>query len=240
MQRSAPRLTRILACAAVPVMLVVAGCSSDSGSDDAGKAAEQSPSAAASSAAPSPTVQPARFTELPEPCKAVAAATVEDLVPKVKNKKGTAGQSSDTSSRGSCSWNGLDDKGVKGSQYRWLDVSLLRYDSDPSLGSGEQRATDNYAKEVAKMKATQSAKDVKSAPATGIGDEATSIAYNLKKSDEDFVYAAIVTRTENVVVTVSYNGAGFAGADTPKREDLAKAVVRAAQDGVKAVQAANK
>ncbi|MCK8681155.1 DUF3558 family protein [Streptomyces lichenis] len=241
MQRSAPRLTRILACAAVPVMLVAAGCSSDSGSDGADGAPKQSPTAAASpSPTPTPTVEPAVYGELPEPCKAVAEVTIKDLVPEVKRKGGTPGQTSDTASRGSCSWNGLDDKGVKGSQYRWLDVSLLRYESDPSLGSGEQRATENFAKEVAKVKATQGAKDVKSAPAKGLGDEAMAIGYGLKKSDEDFTYAAIVTRTENVVVTISYNGAGFAGSDTPDREDLAKQATRAARDAVKAVAAANK
>ncbi|GAA2504407.1 DUF3558 family protein [Streptomyces gobitricini] len=245
MHRSAPRLTRILACAAVPVMLVVAGCSSDSDSkggksDDA---TAQSPSAASSPQAPvkpTPTVAPAKYTKLPDACKAITAETVEDLVPEVKNEKGTPGKSSDTDSRGSCAWNGLDDNGVKGSQYRWLDVSLLRYESDPSLGSGEQRARGNYDKEVAKVKATEGATSIKTSGAGGVGDEATAVSYGLKKTDEDFKYAAIVTRTENVLITVSYNGAGYAGAKTPTPSDLMDDAVKAAKEAVAAVAAANK
>ncbi|MFF8830780.1 DUF3558 family protein [Streptomyces sp. NPDC015131] len=244
MHRSAPRLTRILACAAVPVMLVVAGCSSDSDSKgDTADSATQSPSTASSpqaAAKPKPTVAPAKYTLLPEPCKAITGKTVEDLVPEVKNEKGTPGKSSDTASRGSCSWNGLDDKGVKGSQYRWLDISLLRYESDPSLGSGEQRAQANYTKEVAKVKATEGATAVKTSPAAGVGNEATAISYGLKKTDEDFKYAAIVTRTENVLITVSYNGAGYAGATTPTPSDLMEDAVKATKEAVTAVAAANK
>ncbi len=72
-------------------------------------------------------------------------------MPKAKTKAGTPGVSSDLNSRGGCSWNGLDDKGVKGSQYRWLDVSVYRYESDASLGSGQERAEENLAKEVSKI-----------------------------------------------------------------------------------------
>ncbi|MEU9983825.1 DUF3558 family protein [Streptomyces sp. NPDC050856] len=241
MHRSAPRLTRILACAAVPVMLVVAGCSSDSGSDSAPK--QDSPSAASSpSAAPQPTktVEPAKYTKLPDACKAITAETVEELVPEVKTKAGTPGKSSDIASRGSCSWNGLEDNGVKGSQYRWLDIAVLRYDSDTSLGSGEQRARDNYAKEVAKVKATEGATRVLTSGAPGVGDEATAISYGLKKTGEDFKYAAIVTRTENAVITVSYNGAGYAGAEAPTPSDLMKDAVTATKEAVGAVAKANK
>ncbi|ORT53817.1 DUF3558 domain-containing protein [Streptomyces sp. CB03238] len=241
MHRSAPRLTRILACAAVPVMLVVAGCSSDS--DSKSDAAAQSPSTASSPQAavkPKPTVAPAKYTQLPEACKAITGKTIEDLVPEVKNEKGTPGKSSDTASRGSCAWNGLDDNGVKGSQYRWLDISLLRYDSDPSLGSAEQRAQENYTKEVAKVKATEGATSVKTSPAAGVGNEATALSYGLKKTDEDFKYAAIVTRTENVLITVSYNGAGYAGAKTPTPSDLMEDAVKASKEAVAAVAAANK
>ncbi|MGI5481392.1 DUF3558 family protein [Streptomyces lavendofoliae] len=247
MHRSAPRLTRILACAAVPVMLVVAGCSSDSDStgDKSGRtdASAQSPSAASSpqpAAKPTPSVAPAKYTKLPDACKAITGETVEDLVPEVKNEKGTPGKSSDVDSRGSCAWNGLDDNGVKGSQYRWLDISLLRYESDPSLGSGEQRAQANYTKEVAKVKATEGATSVKTSPAAGVGNESTAVSYGLKKTGEDFKYAAIVTRTENVLITVSYNGAGYAGAKTPTPSDLMDDAVTASKEAVAAVAAANK
>ncbi|MFJ4011863.1 DUF3558 domain-containing protein [Streptomyces sp. NPDC090026] len=241
MHRSASRLTRILACAAVPVMLVVAGCSSD-GSGDSGDAPDKAGSSSSGSpeAKKTPTVAPARFAELPDPCDAVAAKTIGDLVPEVKSKNGTAGKSTDTASRGSCSWNGLEDKGVDGSQYRWLDVSLLRYDSDATLAvSGEQRAEDSYAKEVAKAKATEGAKSVKTAAADGVGDEATTVTYTLNKTDENFVYATVVTRTENGVVTLTYNGTGYAGAKNPSVTDMAKGAVRAAKEAVAAVAAAN-
>ncbi|MFV2117993.1 DUF3558 family protein [Streptomyces sp. Act-28] len=245
MHRSAPRLTRILACAAVPVMLVAAGCSSD----DPGSGASTSPSASAAgessaapatSAAPAPSIAPAKFAELPDACKVITAKTVEELVPDVKTKSGTPGKSSDTTSRGSCSWNGLEDKGVKGSDYRWLDVSLLRYESDPTLGGGEKRAQDKYAAKVAEVKETEGAIDVRTSSAPGIGNEARAVSYSVKKSDETFRYGVIVVRTENVVITVSYNGTGYAGAKDPAAGALMQGTVKAAKDAVAAVAAANK
>ncbi|MEV6398402.1 DUF3558 domain-containing protein [Streptomyces sp. NPDC051907] len=244
MHRSAPRLTRILACAAVPVMLVVAGCSSDSGSDsDKKTSSDSSSSSSGSSTSPqakkSPSVAPAKLVKLPDPCKSISSDTVKDLVP--ESKAGSSGKSSDTASRGSCSWNGLDDNGVKGSQYRWLDVSFLRYDSEEALGlSGEQRADQNYAKEVAKAKATEKAKNVKSSSVPGVGTVATVVNYELTKTDEDFTYATIVTRTENAVVTLTYNGTGYAGAKSPSAEDLTKDAVKAAKEAVASVASANK
>ncbi|MFD5033213.1 DUF3558 domain-containing protein [Streptomyces sp. NPDC058405] len=227
MRRSASRLTRILACAAVPVMLVAAGCSSDSDSDADGSASP--------SAKPSASVAPAKYSELPDACKTIGRKTIDSLVPKAKVKGGTSGKSSDVASRGSCSWNGLDDKGVKGSQYRWLVVSLVRYDSDVSLGSGAKRAGAFYAKQVADAQATEGAKDVKSAPTSGIGDQATTVTYSLKKTDEEFSYATVVARTENAVVTLTYNGAGYAGAKSPSIADMTKDAATAAKEAVAAV-----
>ncbi|MBM7441563.1 DUF3558 domain-containing protein [Streptomyces sp. HB132] len=230
MHRSAPRLSRILACAAVPVMLVVAGCSSDS--DDAkSSGGSASPSAKKSE----PTVEPAKFSSLPDACESLGKKTIEDLVPKTKNKGGTPGKSSDTMSRSGCSWNGLDDNGVKGSQYRWLDVGFTRFESDPSLGSGAKRATAEYTKQVAKAQATEDAKKVSAEPATGPGEQATSVTYGLEKSGEDFEYATVVARTENVVVTLTYNGAGFAGAKSPSAADILKGAKKAAEEAVSAV-----
>jgi hypothetical protein len=233
MHRSAPRLSRILACAAVPVMLVAVGCSSDSGSD--GKKNAGSSSSGTPSAKPSPTVEPAKFTDLPDPCGSIAKKSIEDLVPSAKKKNGTAGQSNDLAARSSCSWNGLDDKGVKGSQYRWLDVGFTRFDSDQSLGSGAKRATDDYAKQVTKAKATEGAEKVAAEPTAGIGEEATLVTYNLSKTDEDFAYATVVARTGNVVVTLTYNGAGYAGAKTPSSADIVKGAQKAAKEAVAAV-----
>ncbi|MDX2917076.1 MULTISPECIES: hypothetical protein [Streptomyces] len=235
MHRSAPRLSRILACAAVPVMLVAVGCSSDSGSD--GKKNAGSSSSGTASAKPSePTVEPAKFTDLPDPCTSIGKKTIEDLVPEAKKKGGTPGGSSDLSVRGSCSWNGLDDQGVKGSQYRWMDVGFTRFDSDQSLGSGAERATEDYAKQVAKTKASEGAEKVAAEPAAGIGDQATLVTYGLSKTDEDFVYATVVARTGNVVVTLTYNGAGYAGAKTPSSADIVKGAQKAAEEAIAKVE----
>lgn len=227
-------------------MLVVAGCSSDSGdSGGSGKAQEQDKTSASASATPSPsqstkTVEPAKFAKLPEVCKSVSAKTTASLVPKAKTKNGTPAVSSDLTSRGGCSWNGLDDKGVKGSQYRWLDVSFYRYESDASLGSGQERAQENLAKELAKVQATPGAKKLQTHTATGIGDEAKTVTYQLRKTDEDFVYTSIVARTGNVLVLLSYNGAGYAGADTPSQKTITDGAAKAVKEAVAAVAAANK
>ncbi|MFC8829220.1 DUF3558 domain-containing protein [Streptomyces sp. NPDC057137] len=238
MQRSAPRPSRsrtrnrvrLLACAAVPVMIVAAGCSSDSDSDSA----KDKPAATTSKAATK--VAAAKFTSLPaDPCKSIAKKTIEDLVPKAKDKSGSSGKSSDITTRGSCSWNGLDDNGVKGSQYRWLDVSFMRYDSDEGLGSGQDRAADYYKKEVAKASATEGAKGTKATPTPGVGTEATAITYSLTKTDESFGYATVVARSENVVITLTYNGAGYAGAKSPAASDLVKDAAKATKEAVAAV-----
>ncbi|WP_406095755.1 DUF3558 family protein [Streptomyces sp. NBC_01013] len=237
MHRSAPRLTRILACAAVPVMLVVAGCSSDSDGkqDDTSSSSSAAPDAKKTEAA----VAPAKFAELPDPCKSITAKTVKSLVPSAKNKSGTRGRSSDTAARGGCSWNGLDDNGVKGSQYRWLDVGFTRFASDQALGSGADRAATDYTKQVAKAQAAEGAKKLATAPVSSLGDQATRITYDLTKTGEDFKYATVVARTGNVVVTINYNGAGYAGAKTPSGADILKGAEKAAKEAVASVAAAN-
>ncbi|MFF2526362.1 DUF3558 domain-containing protein [Streptomyces liangshanensis] len=232
MRRSASRLTRILACAAVPVMLVVAGCSS--GSDDKSDADTSS----APAPKPSATIAPAKYSALPDSCDTISRATVDSLVPKAKVKGGTAGKSSDIAARSSCSWNGLEDKGVKGSQYRWLDVSLMRYDSDVTLGTGDKRAAAQFTKEVASSSSTDGAESVKAAPSTDVGDQATVITYTLKKTGVNFGYVTVVARTENVVITLTYNGAGYAGAKSPSSADLTKDAVSAAQGVVTEVATA--
>ncbi|MFD4375483.1 DUF3558 domain-containing protein [Streptomyces sp. NPDC058486] len=245
MQRSAPRLTRILAAAAVPVMLVVAGCSSDSGSGSGGSGAGEQGKAPVSASptptpTPTPTVAPAKFAKLPLACKAITAKTTASLVPKAKSAKGTAAASTDLSHRGGCSWNGLEDKGVKGSHYRWLDVSFYRYDSELSLGSGQERAQENFVKELGKIQATTGAKKMSTVASAGIGDEAKTVTYTVKKTGEDFVYASVVARTGNVLVLLSYNGAGYAGAPEPSVKKIVEGATKAAKEAVVAVATANK
>ncbi|MZG20027.1 DUF3558 domain-containing protein [Streptomyces sp. SID5914] len=235
--KRAKRLTRVLVgAAAVPVMLVAAGCSSDSGSDDGkDKAAEES--AASKSASPSPTVQAAAFRKLPEPCSAVTKKTLDDLVPKADS--GKEGSSNDTAMRASCSWDSLDDNGVKGSQFRWLSVSMLRFESDVTRGEGDKLAADYYQKQLKDAQGAEGAKSVKTAPVSGTGDEASVVRYDLKKKEGTFKQQTVVARVENVVVTVDFNGAGLAGDKTPDADDLVKDAQKAAKEAVAAVTKAN-
>ncbi|CAL9538967.1 hypothetical protein SUDANB176_04206 [Streptomyces sp. enrichment culture] len=234
----AKRLTRVLVCAgAVPVMLVAAGCSSDSdsGSDD-GKDKASSASASAS-ASPSPTVQAAAYKTLPEPCKVLTKKALEDLVPKAES--GKEGKSDDVSTRASCSWSSLDNNGVKGSQFRWLNVSLLRFDSDVTRGAGDKLAKEYYDKQVRDAQAVEGAKKTEAEPLAGTGDEATAVRYDLKKKEGTFKQQTVVARVENVVVTLDYNGAGLAGDKTPSADDLMKDAKKAAEEVVAAVTETN-
>ncbi|MGC0375758.1 DUF3558 family protein [Streptomyces sp. SAI-229] len=232
----AKRLARVLVCA-VAVPLVAAGCSSDSGSDE-GKDKGASASASASqSASPSPTVRAAAYGTLPEPCEVLSEKTLDDLVPKAK--KGKEGSSDDVSTRGGCSWNSLDNNGVKGSQFRWLNVSLLRFESDVTRGAGDELAQEYYDKQVRDAQSAEGAKSVKAEPVDGTGDEATAVRYELKKKEGTFKQQTVVARVENVVVTLDYNGAGLAGDKTPEADDLMKDARKAAEEAVASVTKAN-
>ncbi|GGV65678.1 hypothetical protein GCM10010277_73160 [Streptomyces longisporoflavus] len=244
MRRPAQRLTRILTCAAaVPVILIASGCSSDSGdsgSDGAKKDSGPKASASASGKDKPAAVEKAAFDKLPEPCDVLSKKTLDDLVPKAKDKSGKAGTSDDTSARGTCSWDSLENNGVDGSQFRWLRVSLLRFDSDASLGSGAERAQNSFAKQVADAQATEGAKSVKTEPVPGLGDQTTVVHYDLKKDKESFKQQTVVTRVENAVVTIDYNGAGLAGDKAPSSKELSKDAEKAAKEAAEAVVSANK
>ncbi|MFD7258538.1 DUF3558 family protein [Streptomyces sp. NPDC059874] len=241
MHRSASRLTRVLACAAVPVILAVAGCSSDSGkgSDkDSGKKSGSSASAKPSGKS-SAALEKATYAALPDPCKVLQTATIDTLVPEAKDKNGAAAKSNDLANRSGCSWNGLDEDGLKGSQYRWLSASFWRYDSHASLGSADKRAEENYNKQVELAKATQGAQDLKAEPAGGIGEQGTSVVYSVKKDNVDHFNTTIVARTHNVVFTLDYNGAGLEGAGAPDQAKLLQDAIAAAKEIVASVDAAN-
>ncbi|GAA3298531.1 DUF3558 family protein [Streptomyces cinereospinus] len=233
----ASRLSRVLAgAAAVPVMLIAAGCSSDSG---AGADAEQaSASPASATASPTPTVQAAAYAKLPEPCSVLSKKTLEELVPEA-GASGKESTSDDVSLRAGCSWDSLDNNGVRGSQFRWLNVSLLRFESDVTRGTGEQRAQEYYAKQVAEAKSAEGAQNTGAEPLTGTGDQATAVRYDLKKKEGAFKQQTVVARVENVVVTLDYNGAGLAGDSTPDADELMKAARQAADEAVAAVTEAN-
>ncbi|WP_372344550.1 DUF3558 family protein [Streptomyces sp. KL116D] len=243
MHRPTKRLTRVLACAAaVPVVLVVAGCSSDSGSDSGSeKASKESKASASTAGDAAKKVAPATYKSLPQACSALSKKTLDDLVPKGDSK---AGASDDESTRASCSWSSLDNNGVKGSQYRWLNVSMIRFDSDVNRGSGEKLASEHYAKQVKDAQATEGAKSVKTSAVSGTGDEATLVRYDLpykeKKKDVTSKQQTVVTRVDNVVVTVDFNGSGFAGDKTPDAGELSKDAEKAAKEAVAAVTESGK
>ncbi|OIK00126.1 DUF3558 family protein [Streptomyces colonosanans] len=243
--RRGPRLRRLLVCAAaVPAVLVAAGCSSDSGSDSGSGSGGDAKQKATSSSQPTQsasanTVQPAAYATLPEPCSVLSAKTLGDLVPKAA-KSGKKGKSSEAGTRSSCSWNSLQNNGVKGSQFRWLNVSLLRFDSDATRGEGNKLAHEYYTKQVQDAKSVQGASNTASEPVSGTGDEATTVRYVLDKKEGTFRQQTVVARVENVVVTLDYNGAGLAGDKTPDVGDLTAAAEKAAKETVSAVSAANK
>ncbi|MGP3983878.1 DUF3558 domain-containing protein [Streptomyces sp. KR80] len=226
-----PRLARLLACAAVVPAMLVTSCSLGPDSKDS---ASGDASAPAKSSTP-PTVAPAKYAKLPQPCSVIDKKMIGDLVPKTKEKSGTAGKSADLNTRGTCSWNGLD-----GFQYRWLDVSLQRFDSDPTLGSGDSRARSYFAKQVESVKAARGAKGLKSGTAAGIGDQATTVTYEAKKDGDTFKNQTVVARSANVVVTLNYNGAGYEDAKPPKTADMLKDARIAAEAAVAAVADGNK
>ncbi|MES9518993.1 DUF3558 domain-containing protein [Streptomyces capoamus] len=239
----AKRLRRALVCAAaVPAVLITAACSSDSGDSKAESGAGSTQSAGGGSTPPSvsasPTVEAAAYGKLPDACAVLSKKSLEDLVPKgVKSaKKGT---SDDPSSRGSCSWNSLDNNGVKGSQFRWLTVSLLRFDSDAARGSGADQAHAYFTRQAKDVQSVDGAKNTKVVPLSGTGAEATAVRYDLKKKEGLFKQQTVVARVENVVVTLDYNGAGLAGEKTPDADDLTKAAQKALKEVVASVSAAN-
>ncbi|MCX5422745.1 DUF3558 family protein [Streptomyces sp. NBC_00078] len=236
--RRVRRSGRFLAGAvAVPVMVFAAGCSSDSGSGDGGDKGASAGETAAATASTAPTVQAAAYGKLPDSCGVLSKKTLTSLVPEgVKSGKQSK---SDDSTRASCSWSSLDNNGVKGSQFRWLNVSLLRFESNAQRGEGDKLAHAYYEKQVKDAQSVEGAKNAKTEPVSGTGDEATLVRYDLKKKEGSFKQQTVVTRVENVVITLDYNGAGLAGEKTPSADTLAKAAESAAKEAVAAVSAAN-
>ncbi|MFF0463460.1 DUF3558 domain-containing protein [Streptomyces mexicanus] len=230
----------LVGAAAVPVLLLAAACSSgsDSGSGDGAKETQAGKAKVSASPSASPTVQAARYAKLPEACKVLSGKTLDDLVPKA-DEAGKEGTSSDVSQRASCSWDSLQNRGVKGSQFRWLNVSLLRFTSDQTRGTGERQAQEFYRKQVQDAQSVDGAKNTKAEPVSGTGDEATAVRYDLKKKEGAFKQQTVVARVANVVVTVDYNGAGLAGDKTPDADDLMKSAEKAAEEAVAAVAKAN-
>lgn len=231
MHRQNQRLVRTFACAAVALpVLLVAGCS-DSGSG------ESASTPTASEGEASPTPAEVKYKTLPDACKTISKNTVEDMTPKTENAGGKRIGTGDASRSGSCLWSGLDKF-----DYRQLTVSLKRFDSDASRGTGDKLAGEYLDQQVQDLKTDKSNKDVKAAPAKGLGDEATSVRYDLEKKDgdssEDFREQRTLVRSANVVVVVDYEGAGFEDGKLPTADDLEKKAEKAAQEAVAALKKA--
>ncbi|MEU5798670.1 DUF3558 domain-containing protein [Streptomyces sp. NPDC047813] len=237
------RLRRALVCAAaVPAVLITAACSSDSGDSkpksDGASASRSASDSTSPSASSSPTAAPGAYKTLPNACKALSSKTLDDMVPKA-DASGKKGGSDEPSSRASCSWSSLSNNGVKGSQFRWLNVSLLRFDSDAARGSANAQAHTYFTNQVKDAQSVSGAKNAKVSAVSGTGDEATSVRYDLSKKEGLFKQETLVARVENVVVTLDFNGAGLAGDKTPDPDDLAKSAQKALKETVDSVSSAN-
>lgn len=230
--RSTARTTRALVCAgaavALPVLLV-SGCSSDSGGGDKGG----SPSAAKSSSAPKPA--PVKYKELPEACKTLSKKTVKDLAPKTDDAGGKRIGTGDTGDSGSCLWSGLQKY-----DYRQLTVSLKRFDSDTARGSGDKLAGSYQEQQAGDLKDDKDVKKLKKSSVSGIGDQAESLGYETKKkgkkNSEEFRSERLIARASNVVVTVDYEGAGFESGKKPSADDLHKKTQKAAKEAIGALK----
>lgn len=234
-RHTAPRLALLLACAAVPAM-ALAGCSSGSDSDSGAKASDTSSTAGASgsgSASASPKLAPAKFAALPNSCKSVTTSTVGALVPKAKTPGGTAVKSDDITARSGCSWTG---NGKDGYQYRWLSVTLQRFDSSAELGSAESQAQKRFTEQVGTLSRASGAT---ASTVSGLGDQATSVAGKATVSKVTSQNDTVVARSGNVIVLVEFNGAGLEDAKNPSAGTVRSGAERAAKDAVAAVAAAN-
>jgi hypothetical protein len=247
-RRRTARIAAMLACAAVPVVLL-AGCSSSgsgsgsgsgggssagasSSASSGGKDSAVSSSGTTTSATPAPA--PAKYAKLPDACKSLTKETVSALVPKVKHAGGSRAAGSDTVTRGGCSWTG---NGTDGYQYRWLSVSFQRFTASPGLGSPEEQAQSNYADQVSE--AGRAIPGSTTGVADGIGDQASSVGGKATVAKVTSQNDSVVARTGNVVVLVEFNGAGLEGKKNPTSTTVANGALRAAKDAVAAVAAAN-
>lgn len=230
-RRTAPRLALLLAAAAVPAM-AVAGCSSSSGSGSDGGAKESASSSSNTSKTPA-TPAAVKYAKLPDACRSATKATVTALVPRAKSAAGTPEKSDDVNARSTCSWTG---NGADGFQYRWLSVTLQRFDSSTALGSGEDQARSRYVTQVTTL---GHAPGVTATPLTGYGDQATSLGGKATVAKITTQNDTLLARSGNVVVIVEYNGAGFEGKKNPTAQTVQSGAERAAKDALAAVVAAN-
>jgi hypothetical protein len=228
MRPIASRIARALAVAAVPVL--IAGCSGSSDSNSSGSSDKSTPKVKKSAA---PSLAPAKYTALPNPCKVLSKGTVTSLVPATKDAAGDAAQSSDTSARASCSWNGLD-----GFQYHWLDVAFRRSDSGQGIGSAEEQAKTAFAKlrsSTARPDGLKKGQDP-SVREAGLGDESQLVSAEVEKDKETYRDVTVVVRRSNVTLTVSYDGAGFEDGKDPAAKEIEAGALKAAREALAKVR----
>lgn len=239
-RRTAPRRALLLACAAAVPALLLAGCSSGGSGSDAksgtdGRGGTGGTSTAASAGGTRATTRapaPAKFATLPDACSSVGQATVTALVPKAKTPGGKPASGDDAHTRSGCSWTG---NGADGYQYRWLAVTLQRFDSTPA-SSAEDQAKERFAEQVASLGKVPGAATT---AVTGVGDQATTVAAKATVAKVTSQNATLLARTGNVLVIVEYNGAGLVGKKNPSAATVDAGAQRAAKDAVAAVAAAN-
>ncbi|MCE7080305.1 hypothetical protein [Streptomyces sp. ST2-7A] len=228
---TAGRAGRLLACALVPALLLTACSSSD---DEPGAGAPEA--VPTSEAIP----EPVRFTGLPNPCRTLDEETVEEVVPGASDTAGEELESPDTAANATCLWSGIDEY-----DFRSLSVSLRRFDSDPSLGGGEERATRYLADRAAEVEDDEGLEDVSGGEpgeGDGWGDEARSFSFAVDTTTGDDETRAsrqqrVVVRIANVVVTVDLTGIDFDGDEPPSAEEITEAAERAAREAVAAIEA---
>ncbi|MHC0431922.1 hypothetical protein ACX6XY_17300 [Streptomyces sp. O3] len=166
--------------------------------------------AAAPRPEPGPTRTAPAYGPPPDPCAAVEADTVKDVVPGAE----AAGRElalTDPKRRRTCSWSALD-----GFDYRWLDVSYDVLDSAEAA-----RAT--YRK---RLLATGEDAD-------GLGDQA-SVAVSLTTEDKQQTREAVVlVRSRNALITVTHNGSNFESRKAPEADAVRTGALRVAQESVR-------
>lgn len=228
MHRITPRLAaRRLACAAVavPALFAVAGCIPESGGEE-----KESPSGSPSSPA---SLAPVKFEKLPDPCKTLSGDTVKNVVPGASDANGKNLTSSDTNSYGSCLWSG--GSGENDAEYRSLTVSLKRYESDGSLGSGDKQAERFFTQEAEAVRSDGANKGTKESPVDGTGGRAVVLTYETEKKKQDYRVSRVIVLHHNVVITVDHEGTGFEGAKLPGADEIRKNAEKAAKEAAKAL-----
>jgi hypothetical protein len=229
MRRIASRTARALAVAAVPVL--IAGCSGSSGSDSSGSGSSGSSAAPAKPTTPSaaPSLAPAKYTQLPEPCGTLSKGTIGDLVPNAKASGGQVLKFSDPDVHAGCDWTGLD-----GYEYHYLGVDLRRSETVQGVGSAEDQAKTQFTQ----LKQSTTAPDglkKGSAPyihSIGLGDDSQLVSAEVSKDKTTYRNVTVIVRQANVILDVSYEGAGFEGSKEPAAKDIEADATKAAKEAL--------